>query len=294
MLTTINVYILQVEFRYWGMQSRIEHYIDDYGLRRMMVRAHRQAWVWQDEWIGLTMKDIRRLERETQIILRKKLGKAISDGEEADGDAEDSVEEEETALATSIVNAATKGKPVSTGNGNIVSSSDNTVKVDSPHVESSPGAVQQCTEHSKAMQTLTVAAQNTLHTSQSCDPHELFPEHTVTMRHSIDAGELAERRMSKKSASLRHRSLKRASRHSKRQASLPDTKLDARVTSASSILAARRRTSSTDSDYPPCCGLDAVAMMNISSDDEYYDALGELFNQCFSVFIVNNVMLSVC
>ena len=65
----------QVEFRYWGLQSKVERFIHDYGLRRVMLRAHRQAWAWQDEWEGLTMRDIRRLERETQLILQKKLGR---------------------------------------------------------------------------------------------------------------------------------------------------------------------------------------------------------------------------
>lgn len=260
------------------MQSRIEHYIDDFGLRRMMVRAHRQAWVWQDEWIGLTIKDIRRLERETQIILRKKLGKPISD-DEGDGDVEDSGEdEEETTLTTSMVNTATKSNPASTGNGDIVSGSDSTTKVVS-HLESSP-AVIQLTEQHKTMQTLTVESSNTLLATGSGDPLNSIAEHTITMRHSIDAGELAERRLSKKSASLRHRSLKRNSRQSKRQASLPDTKLDTHALCASNFLS-RRRASSTDSEYLPSCGLDAVAMMNISSDDEYYDALGEQFTQCF-------------
>ena len=41
-----------------------------------MLRAHRQAWAWQDEWVGLTIDDIRRLERETKLILQRKLGKA--------------------------------------------------------------------------------------------------------------------------------------------------------------------------------------------------------------------------
>ncbi len=58
---------VQVEFRYWGLQSKVERFIHDYGLRRVMVRAHRQAWVWQDEWVGLNITDIRRLERETQV-----------------------------------------------------------------------------------------------------------------------------------------------------------------------------------------------------------------------------------
>lgn len=35
-----------------------------------MVRAHRQAWAWQDEWFGLTMDDIRQIEKQTQEALK--------------------------------------------------------------------------------------------------------------------------------------------------------------------------------------------------------------------------------
>ena len=52
-----------------------------------MLRAHRQAWAWQDEWVGLTMDDIRRLERETRVILQQKLGRIpaiIEDVEETE------------------------------------------------------------------------------------------------------------------------------------------------------------------------------------------------------------------
>lgn len=38
-----------------------------------MVKAHQQAWVWQDEWVDLTMADIRRLELETQEYLKKRM-----------------------------------------------------------------------------------------------------------------------------------------------------------------------------------------------------------------------------
>ena len=41
-----------------------------------MLRAHRQAWCWQDEYHGLTMDDIRRLERETQLHLAEKMAAA--------------------------------------------------------------------------------------------------------------------------------------------------------------------------------------------------------------------------
>ena len=53
-----------------------------------MVRAHRQAWAWQDEWHGLTMEDIREIERQTQLALQAKMAANGGDGEEVD-DAED-------------------------------------------------------------------------------------------------------------------------------------------------------------------------------------------------------------
>uniref|UniRef100_A0A672KX94 Phosphatidylinositol transfer protein membrane associated 2 n=1 Tax=Sinocyclocheilus grahami TaxID=75366 RepID=A0A672KX94_SINGR len=70
--------LCKVEFRYWGMQSKIERFIHDVGLRKVMVRAHRQAWCWQDEWYGLTMENIRQLELETQLALAQKMAQYSS------------------------------------------------------------------------------------------------------------------------------------------------------------------------------------------------------------------------
>ncbi|KAJ7416081.1 Membrane-associated phosphatidylinositol transfer protein 1 [Willisornis vidua] len=67
--------LCKVEFRYWGMQSKIEQFIHDVGLRKVMLRAHRQAWCWQDEWTDLTMEDIRQLEEETARMLAQKMAK---------------------------------------------------------------------------------------------------------------------------------------------------------------------------------------------------------------------------
>ncbi|XP_031193762.1 membrane-associated phosphatidylinositol transfer protein 2 isoform X4 [Mastomys coucha] len=72
--------LCKVEFRYWGMQSKIERFIHDTGLRRVMVRAHRQAWCWQDEWYGLTMEKIRELEREVQLMLSQKMAQFSEEG----------------------------------------------------------------------------------------------------------------------------------------------------------------------------------------------------------------------
>ena len=41
-----------------------------------MLRAHRQAWCWQDEYHGLQLADIRKLEYETQIALQETMAAA--------------------------------------------------------------------------------------------------------------------------------------------------------------------------------------------------------------------------
>lgn len=40
-----------------------------------MLRAHRQAWCWQDEWTELSMADIRALEEETARMLAQRMAK---------------------------------------------------------------------------------------------------------------------------------------------------------------------------------------------------------------------------
>ncbi|XP_072271911.1 membrane-associated phosphatidylinositol transfer protein 2 isoform X6 [Pyxicephalus adspersus] len=97
--------LCKVEFRYWGMQSKIERFIHDVGLRKVMVRAHRQAWCWQDEWYGLTIEDIRQLEKETQLMLAQKMAQfSLSENEAEQHGAKESPGEKdtETKVITSI------------------------------------------------------------------------------------------------------------------------------------------------------------------------------------------------
>ena len=49
-----------------------------------MLKGHRQAWVWQDEWLGLTMEDIRRMEREIQEQLAEKMAAISGEGSKSD------------------------------------------------------------------------------------------------------------------------------------------------------------------------------------------------------------------
>ena len=41
------------------------------------MKAHRQAWVWQDSYHGLTIEDIRQLEYETQEMLQRLYAEVI-------------------------------------------------------------------------------------------------------------------------------------------------------------------------------------------------------------------------
>ncbi|GJD05815.1 Phosphatidylinositol transfer protein 2 [Galdieria sulphuraria] len=47
-----------------------------YGLRNTFMKYHRKLFCWIDEWYGLTVEDIRRMEDETQKLTREKLEKS--------------------------------------------------------------------------------------------------------------------------------------------------------------------------------------------------------------------------
>ena len=78
-------------------QNKIEHFIHS-GLRRPMLMGHRQAWVWQDEWYGLTIEDIRQLEEETKRILARKMG-ALSDNSITNSPCQDHDSDQEVGFA---------------------------------------------------------------------------------------------------------------------------------------------------------------------------------------------------
>jgi len=39
--------------------------------RKMLVALYQQMWCWTDEWYGLSMEDVRELERRTKEELQK-------------------------------------------------------------------------------------------------------------------------------------------------------------------------------------------------------------------------------
>ncbi|XP_068767445.1 membrane-associated phosphatidylinositol transfer protein 2 isoform X12 [Struthio camelus] len=92
--------LCKVEFRYWGMQSKIERFIHDVGLRKVMVRAHRQAWCWQDEWYGLTIEDIRQLEKEAQLMLAQKMAQFCGENDSEQHGTKDTPGEKDVEVDT--------------------------------------------------------------------------------------------------------------------------------------------------------------------------------------------------
>ncbi|CAD5120699.1 DgyrCDS9263 [Dimorphilus gyrociliatus] len=99
--------LCRVEFKYWGMQTKIERFIHEVALRKTMVRAHRQVWCWQDEYNGMTMDDIRRLEKETQLALAEKMAlakQAENGGIKSEKEAEQVEIEATSSKAVFVVN----------------------------------------------------------------------------------------------------------------------------------------------------------------------------------------------
>lgn len=60
--------LVKVNFKIWGMQARVERFIHDSVVTKMLCQAHQQAWCWMDEWADLNMEDIR---KEEKITMRK-------------------------------------------------------------------------------------------------------------------------------------------------------------------------------------------------------------------------------
>ncbi|XP_073392189.1 uncharacterized protein [Physcomitrium patens] len=60
-----------VDVPYWGFGSRLEKFISKNAQRKILLEGHRKCFCWLDEWHGLTMEDVRRMEDETTEALAK-------------------------------------------------------------------------------------------------------------------------------------------------------------------------------------------------------------------------------
>lgn len=66
--------LYRVEFKWWGLQSKVEGIIVK-AVKRLLTNFHRQLFCWLDKWFGMTMDDIRELEDKTKQDLDEQLTK---------------------------------------------------------------------------------------------------------------------------------------------------------------------------------------------------------------------------
>jgi len=74
-----------VEFKWFGLQGRVEKFIQS-SERRLFTKFHRQLFCWIDEWHGLTMADIRKIEDDVQKELSSEINKGAVRGFQSNED----------------------------------------------------------------------------------------------------------------------------------------------------------------------------------------------------------------
>ncbi|KAG6557712.1 hypothetical protein Mapa_000477 [Marchantia paleacea] len=80
-----------VDVPYWGFGSRIEKFISKNAQRKILLEGHRKCFCWLDEWFGLTMEDVRRMEYETAEAIRRARALVMSRAQLADDEEENGI-----------------------------------------------------------------------------------------------------------------------------------------------------------------------------------------------------------
>jgi len=62
--------VTSAEFKVWGLQTAVESWIQSF-TRDTLLTGHRQAFTWIDEWYGMDMEAIRKMEADTKVQLDK-------------------------------------------------------------------------------------------------------------------------------------------------------------------------------------------------------------------------------
>ncbi|XP_054616046.1 cytoplasmic phosphatidylinositol transfer protein 1 [Dunckerocampus dactyliophorus] len=65
--------LVSVKFEVWGLQTRVEQFVHKV-IRDVLLLGHKQAFAWVDEWIDMTMEEVREYERATQEATNLKIG----------------------------------------------------------------------------------------------------------------------------------------------------------------------------------------------------------------------------
>mmetsp|Transcript_4619 Transcript_4619/g.8067 ORF Transcript_4619/g.8067 Transcript_4619/m.8067 type:complete len:269 (-) Transcript_4619:156-962(-) len=65
--------VVRLRFRMWGVQTKVETWGHQYGLRGAFVEYHRKLVCWMDEWFDLGIEDIRKMESDIRDLNAKRL-----------------------------------------------------------------------------------------------------------------------------------------------------------------------------------------------------------------------------
>ncbi|KAN0016424.1 hypothetical protein ACTFIU_006391 [Dictyostelium citrinum] len=57
--------VCKVEFRCWGVQNKVENFIQRVALRDTFFMGHRQIFCWIDQWFDMDMESLREFEKKT-------------------------------------------------------------------------------------------------------------------------------------------------------------------------------------------------------------------------------------
>lgn len=63
---------MSASFEVWGFQTRAEDFIQRC-IRDVLLLGHRQAFVWIDDWIDMSMDDVREYEKYSHEETNKKI-----------------------------------------------------------------------------------------------------------------------------------------------------------------------------------------------------------------------------
>ncbi|XP_026427604.1 phosphatidylinositol transfer protein 1-like [Papaver somniferum] len=69
--------LVTIDAPYWGFGYRLEQALLS-AERALFLESHRNCFAWIDEWYGMTMEQIRELEKQSDSSLNEKLGKIAS------------------------------------------------------------------------------------------------------------------------------------------------------------------------------------------------------------------------
>lgn len=84
--------VVNASFEVWGLQTKVEDFIQKC-VRDVLLLGHRQAFAWIDEWLDMSIDDVREYERQKQQENNEKFKKSESTTNVQAEDAEENTEE---------------------------------------------------------------------------------------------------------------------------------------------------------------------------------------------------------